>query len=103
MNTKFPIRTKIAGLVVTTILLIILALCLYLFVVIKNNEREIVNRSFRTLVQIGENIKSKNTTYIKNIANNTRIYQDTTIKKPKNTAICLKWDHEITVSHYMRS
>jgi hypothetical protein len=78
MSSKFPIKTKIAGLVITTFLLIILSLSLYLFVVIRNNERQIINRSFRTLVQIGENIKDKNTTYVKIVANNTKIIQNST-------------------------
>jgi len=73
MSSKFPIKTKIAGLVITTFLLIILALSLYLFVVIRNNERQIINRSFRTLAKIGENIKIKDETYVKIIANNTKL------------------------------
>jgi predicted PurR-regulated permease PerM len=87
MSSKFPIKTKIAGLVITTFLLIILALSLYLFVVIKNNEREIINRSFRTLAQIGENIKDKNETYIKIIANNTKLKDSNKKSKDEETIL----------------
>ena len=58
-----------SGLVITTVLLIILSLSLFLFVVIRNNEKEIISRSFRVLSQIGENIKTKDKTNFKVTAN----------------------------------
>ncbi len=64
-----PVKTKMSGLVITTVLLIILSLSLFLFVVIRNNENEIISRSFRVLSQIGENIKAKDKTNFKVTAN----------------------------------
>lgn len=66
----FP-KSRLSGIVITTFLVIIFSLILYLFVVVKNNENSLVERGFRNLHQQALNIGNRINNY-KDIAANDK-------------------------------